>query len=449
MTSTTSLVQQLCELIEHITGMTLSGATPQRLVSFAQRRAEHLGLIQPLDYVRWVQQPEAHQELEMLINLVTNGLTAFWREPEQLDAVRLAMSDLYQTYHSPINVWSVGCSTGEEPYTLAMIAHEANIRHHILGTDINTDALTIAQNGNYGDWSLRRLDDARRKRYFEYTPEHRWQITPQLQQHIRVHHHNLLHDPCPAPHPRGWDIILCRNVFIYLKTHSILAALSNFAEVLNPNGYLMLGASEQHLGDQLGWRSPFRQAKHGAGYVFRLQSTPPGKTIHAVPTLQRPPEPLEYTQLEEETVDFDTHNQVTQLLTHAVSHIEHQRMEAAMACCEAALGHDPFVPSTTYLLGLLWRTLGEYQRAIDAFKQTLFLNPMHWLAAFELAKLYEQTNATGRARIAYEQTIEGLEHTEDSLLDAPLDQLLHTDPQSVKDTCLAETRVALQVLNQL
>ena len=120
-----------------------------------------------------------------------------------------------------------------------------------------------------------------------------------------------------------------------------------------------------------------------------------------------------------------------------------------MACCEAALGHDPFVPSTTYLLGLLWRTLGEYQRAIDGFKQTLFLNPMHWLAAFELAKLYEQTQATGRARIAYEQTIEGLEqHTQDPLLIAPLDQLLHTDLQSVKETCLAETRVALQVLNQ-
>ncbi|MEM1349861.1 MAG: hypothetical protein AAGI01_14965 [Myxococcota bacterium] len=93
----------------------------------------------------------------------------------------------------------------------------------------------------------------------------------------------------------------------------------------------------------------------------------------------------------------------------ALEHRKEGRSDAALACCEAAAGYDPFVVETHYLIGFVLRDSGAVARTMEALRKVLFLDPMHWLGAFELARLYEDTQDVARARVMYRQALEGIE----------------------------------------
>ena len=408
----------LCDQLEAWTGMALRGATPQRLRHFLERRAQHLGLSGPAAYIDYVcpQSPRA-AEPARLINLVTNGLTAFWRDEPQLDAARQAMRDLHARHKRPLAIWCAGCSSGEEAYTVAMIAAEHDIPCAILGTDLNTEALESARAGLYGEWSLRRVDEARRAKHFVPKPHQSWMVRQALRQRVSFRHANLL-DPAPRPlAATSWDLILCRNVFIYLREDAIARVLDRFAHALREDGYLMLGSSEQLVQERAAPAAPFRAARHGAGFVYRLHATPPGQTVLGLPlpgALNEDTPSWAAHALEEQTVDFDADQVVLRLMRAALDHIKRGQAEPALACCEAALSYDPFVVDTFCLLGLILMGLGAGQRAAEAFGKALFLDPLHWLSAFELARLHELWDRPALARQSYRQALEGLARGDDT-----------------------------------
>lgn len=406
-------IARLCDHLEALTGMTLSGTAPQRLRAFLERRARHLGLNSADAYVDFVcAQSPRDAEPTQLVNLITNGLTAFWRDEPQLDAARQAMLDLYKRNRRPLTIWCAGCSTGEEAYTMAMLASELELPYEVLGTDINTDSLQIAKQATYNEWSLRRLSAERQQRHLSQSPSGDWVVNKHLQQRVQFRQRNLIDKAPPSPSGRGWDLILCRNVFIYLREDAILNALMRFAEAINPDGYLMLGSSEQLLGDQLATRAPFRATRHASGFVYRLHTKPPGETVMGLPTLHEPSTGAVWVEqaLEEETIEFDADLVVERLMRSALEHIERGAAEPALACCEATLSYDPFVIDTCCLIGLMMMGLGAAQRAAESFRKVLFLDPSHWLAAFELGRIHELTGEHERARQLYYQALEGLDH---------------------------------------
>ncbi|RAL24970.1 hypothetical protein DL240_01805 [Lujinxingia litoralis] len=415
------VITQACELFERWTGFALRGAAPTRIADTFARRAEALGYDDPLTYVEALQDlSSTAAEPQRLVNLITNGLTAFWRDEPQLLALRSILRKLgaSATRERPLQIWCAGVSTGEEAYTVAMLASEEQVPADILGTDVNTEFLSVARRGQYGSWSLRRLDETRRRTFLRPLNEHTFEVAHPDLQAVRFDHHNLLHT---APRSRRadmrWDVILCRNVLIYFTPRASTTVVGHLADALAHDGYLMLGSSEQIHVEQLNTQGPrLRPTRHGEGFLYRRHETRPGQTIEpgawtisesTLEELLNPPAP-DYDGLDEVTSDVGLNDTVVNLLQDAARHITDGELRLAMACLEAATSYDPFVVEGHCLMGEVLAALDSRRAALKAYQKALFLEPYHWVAAWGAARLHEHFGELEAARRAWRQTLEGL-----------------------------------------
>ncbi len=212
-------------------------------------RLDALGLASFHQYFHYMTyDPTGPAELEVCIERITTHETYFFREQFQLDALhREIVPNLRSTRpQRPISVWSAGCSTGEEAYTVAMLLAQANIQGAVLGTDISRRALSTADLGTYGLASFRTTDDATRAQHFQPTGPNQWRVNPSLRAMCRFVHLNLL-DRARYPELAPFDVILCRNVLMYLSNQARYRIVEGFFDALAPGGYLLLGHSENLL----------------------------------------------------------------------------------------------------------------------------------------------------------------------------------------------------------
>jgi chemotaxis protein methyltransferase CheR len=171
--------------------------------------------------------------------------TALWRHAEGL----VALSGELAAAERPLRIWSAGCATGEEPYSLAMALFDAGRDHEedrILGTDVSARALARAWVGVYGARATRKLPRALAERWLRPT-EHGAQVDGRLARLVRFERHNLL-DPPPGQH---FDAVVCRNVLIYFDPEVAASTLARLASAVVPGGYLLLGPVELPLAAEL------------------------------------------------------------------------------------------------------------------------------------------------------------------------------------------------------
>ncbi len=193
---------------------------------------------------------QGNQEMQQLIDAVTVNETWFFRETGPVDAwYNLVLPGL--KLNQRLRMWSAGCATGEEPYTLAMLLLELYPtaragQFDILATDISQRALAIARTGVYDPYSLRRTDPRMTAKYFQPTSDGRYTVRKDVQQMVRFDHANLI-DPALARRIQAMDAVICRNVIIYLDAQSRQAVLANLYAALKPGGHLLLGHSESLL----------------------------------------------------------------------------------------------------------------------------------------------------------------------------------------------------------
>jgi chemotaxis protein methyltransferase CheR len=215
--------------------------------------------------------------LRALIAEVTIGETYFFRDAEQFEAIRsIVLPDIEQrrTADVPMRIWSAGCSTGEEAYSLMMLVNDCGLsqRTLLLATDVSSTSIETARRGQYGAWSFRRDVGDWRERCFVRTGK-RWTIAAA---HRRVEFmvHNLMQ---PAPTSiiagGGFDLIVCRNVLLYFDRKTVERAAHLLADALAPGGWLLMSPTDPPLPAELGLESVLT----AAGIIFR-------KPI-AVPTL--------------------------------------------------------------------------------------------------------------------------------------------------------------------
>lgn len=456
------VITQACELFERWTGFALRGAAPTRIAETFARRAEALGYDDPLTYVEALQDlSSTAAEPQRLVNLITNGLTAFWRDEPQLLALRSILRNLgaSATLERPLQIWCAGVSTGEEAYTVAMIASEENIPADVLGTDVNTEFLSVARRGHYGTWSLRRLDATRRDTFLRPLDEHTYAIAHPDLERVRFDHHNLLHT---APRSRRadmrWDVILCRNVLIYFTPRASATVVGHLADALAFDGYLMLGSSEQIHVEQLNTEGPrLRATRHGEGFLYRRYETKPGQTIEpgtwmlsesALDELLEPPAP-EYSGLDETTSDVGLNDTVVDLLETAGEHMRLGELRLAMACLEAATSYDPFVVEGHCLLGQVLDQLDAGHSALKAYQKALFLEPFHWVAAWGAARIYETFGEHDAARRAWRQTLEGLAASPDPLRHSRVIPRLIGPLEDARQQAHQDAHRALSVVSEL
>ncbi len=200
--------------------------------------------------------PDREVELERLIDIVTTHETYFFRERRQLDCFReeilpILMADKKQDALKTLRIWSAGCSTGEEPYTIAMILNEVpelkdwNI--FIFASDISSWALKVAREGIYGRSSFRDMDEYYLKKYFKPVGGDRFKINDRIREKVMFGKVNIL-DTSRLVLYGLLDAIFCRNVLIYFDLPAKKKAVDNMYERLRSGGFLLLGHSESLLG---------------------------------------------------------------------------------------------------------------------------------------------------------------------------------------------------------
>lgn len=241
-------LRQVADLIYAKTGIFLAENREYYLRRrLAQRIAatDHQNLESYYKYLRFGDQGE---ELQALIEAVTVHETYFYREFEQLKIFGESVLPLLVKENSGLlRLWSAGCSTGEEAYTLAMILREMLSpqdfsRWEILATDISHRVLAFARTGLYNERAVSHLPQLYRERYF-HRENHQYRVKEELRRPIRFKNLNLM-DRIGIMKEGPFDVIFCRNVLIYFDEHSREQVVRSLYDALRPGGYIFLGHSE-------------------------------------------------------------------------------------------------------------------------------------------------------------------------------------------------------------
>ncbi|MHC1697968.1 MAG: protein-glutamate O-methyltransferase CheR [Geobacteraceae bacterium] len=241
------------QFIENTCGIRMPDSKKLMLESRLQKRLKHLGIGSFREYYDYlVSKQGMRDELVSMIDVVTTNKTDFFREPAHFnyltEAVLPGIPEIEQ--QSGIKVWSAGCSSGEEPYTLAMTLSDyarnsQGFRYSILATDICTDVLRSALQGIYDEEKIAPIPDALKKRYLLRSKDRSRRIVrvcPELRSTVTFRRLNFMDETFDIDNP--FRIIFCRNVIIYFDRETQEVLLNKFCRHLLPGGYLFLGHSE-------------------------------------------------------------------------------------------------------------------------------------------------------------------------------------------------------------
>lgn len=190
---------------------------------------------------------------QLVVEALLNNETYFFRDRAPFDLLqRYALEELAlrRSKSKRLRIWSAGCSTGQEAYSLAMLFAEEREKWRgwtidIVGTDVSTSCIDRARNGIYSQFEVQRgLGINQTIKWFEECPDG-WRAVEELRRPVRFQVHNLLEQ---APHPGGFDIVLCRNVLLYLSPEKKAVSFERLTGAMAEDGWLMLGAGETVIG---------------------------------------------------------------------------------------------------------------------------------------------------------------------------------------------------------
>jgi len=219
--------------------------------------------------------PYQSDEFQEMFNRITINETSFFRHDAQLGVFeKMALPELLEARSSVkrLRIWSAACSSGEEPFTLAMLVHRSlglrlsDWRIEILGTDISERALKIAQSGRYTDYAMRSTPDLVKSRYFRQDGRE-WVLSDEIRSMVSFELHNL-RDTLAARRHGTFDVIFCRNVMIYFDADMKKRVLNGFAGQLAADGRLFIGHSETVRPEE----APFSAVEIPHGFCYRLES---------------------------------------------------------------------------------------------------------------------------------------------------------------------------------
>ncbi len=250
--------RQIRDLVYKVSGIYKAEEKLYLLAAGCERRMRQLGTKSPREY--WdhlTAHPSRDGELRQLLNEITIGETCLFRSQPQLDALRRVIlpeivAEKTKQITKRLRIWSAGCSTGEESYTLAMNMLEESVlllkgwTVEILATDLNDRSVETAKAGIYGDYALRCTPDLFKRKYFSEVEEKKLQVRPEVKKLITFSRLNL-QDDSRMLFMKGMDLIFCCNVLIYFDGPSKSKVIDHYFSNLNFGGYFFLGTSESLL----------------------------------------------------------------------------------------------------------------------------------------------------------------------------------------------------------
>lgn len=239
----------ISQRIHRETGIVIGAAKRSMLIARLAHRLRLLGLPDFAAYTRLLDSPEGEDERRALVSAITTNVTKFFREPHHFDALAELAPDLIARARAGgrVRLWSAGCSTGQEPYSIAatLLDHAPDIARHdlrILATDIDPQVIETARRGRYDARALGRDTPPLMRRFLQEEPEGQVSVSPKLGALVRFETLNLLD---PWPFTGKFDIVFCRNVVIYFDADTRHGLWLRFASRILPGGHIFLGHSER------------------------------------------------------------------------------------------------------------------------------------------------------------------------------------------------------------
>ncbi|WP_243370327.1 protein-glutamate O-methyltransferase CheR [Geotalea sp. SG265] len=375
---------------------------------------------------------ESRQELKKLLPFLTIGETYFFRYHAHFEALGQILArmraGLAHGEKLKLRLWSAGCSTGEEPYSLAITVMEAipDWKKHdiaILATDIDNRALKRAREGVYSQWAMRVIEKRYLDRYFDRSGK-KFRINDEAKDLVRFAHHNLT-----TPPPWGeetFHAVFCRNVTIYFTIDTTRQIIEGLSRALVPGGYLFLGHSETMA--LISTR--FERQSHDGSFYYRKKTAtsetsgepemPPSpapaqakaRLVQAtpVPTPNPPapasPPPMDWEkrhllaqELFREEKFAETAGLLQDILQHRPGHTgalilygftlaNDGRFTEALEACGKALKIDDLLPEAYYLKGLVYEMTERLPEACEEYRKAILLQHDLVMAHYQLSQLH-------------------------------------------------------------
>jgi chemotaxis protein methyltransferase CheR len=355
--------------------------------------------------------------MERLIDEITVHESSFLRDPDQLDVIDWRR--LRERAAGKIRVWSAGCAGGEEAYTLAILATEAFAPVDVLGTDISRNALAGAAAGRYGERAVRGLGPALRRHYLDKWPDGTSVVGDELRDLVRFQRHNLAHDPIPPRGEAGFDLIVCRNVLIYLAAPVVERVTRMLGRALRPGGLLVLGAADALCRTAAERNPPDAPLALDASAavdvppaldVLLAPDVPPAEVAEPEAGTRRSPQQQQrQPPPPRRAPDARPPGLSAERLDRALDAAGRGDREQALAQVTSLVADDPLDAGFHFLHGLLALDAGEPARAKDALRSALCADPAFGLAAFALGRAYDALGDRRAARRAYERALRTLD----------------------------------------
>jgi chemotaxis protein methyltransferase CheR len=445
-------ISHLQKVVKDLYGMALGDNHLNELVGSIKKRIKELKLGSADDYLKLITYGGSSKELEHLIAKVTVGETSFFRTPQQFWALRdFVFPELCRRKKAgeKLRILSAGCATGEEPYTIGMVALESLRRQHtpeveILAVDLNKDYLEQAREGLYSVRDLRVMDEHLKSKYFS-EQGNEFQISTAVRDLVEFRLFNLAKDDMDRLcREGGFDCIFCRNVLIYFAPECFAEALQHFHAALDPRGYLFLGYSESLYGLDSSFECiyvpgtffyqkvdqkkpvPAREFQVPAAARAALKIVAQTRsTVRPKPSREKPAvKPPEIRELEKHGAAIGRADQVMEdrLWENSWECFENEEYDKAHAGFEKLIKTDPesplgylgmafilanqgenleserflsqsfkrdsLIPEGYYLVGLLAERCEDWEKAIENYQRAIFLKSDFTIAHFNLASLY-------------------------------------------------------------
>ncbi|MGE5489834.1 MAG: CheR family methyltransferase [Actinomycetota bacterium] len=380
------------QLLAQRVGLRLDEGDRDKVERLLQTRAGRHSSAHPADLAS-LPEDQLTRELERIAAHLTPGETFFFRDHGQFELLRFKLlPELIKARRNrrTLRLWSAGCASGEEAYSLAMavdalLPDRRGWHIAIIGSDINEESLAKARQGRYGNWSFRLTPNCLRERYFRRHGDD-WVLTPAIRSLVTFRRGNLVTDPLPDPLLRDIDLILCRNVLIYFQPEAVRTVAAKLAACLAEGGYLVTGHTEL-----MGIRVPglagrlfpdgmvYQRVEPSPRPISRPWTSKPVAPPPASPPASPPPIPAPLPETAQALADRGDY-------------------EAAEASCRQTIATGTLDPASHFLLAQLAQLRGDYREAESQLDRTLYLAPDNVAAYLELAALHERAGDDRRAK---------------------------------------------------
>jgi chemotaxis protein methyltransferase CheR len=403
------------------------------------RAAKSLGFTEPNGFIAGlVSGAFGHREIQALASQLTVPETHFFRSPETFATLQSkVLPELIaerQTSTRRLRLWSAGCATGPEPFSLAILVSRLipdlfDWDVTLLATDINPEGFAAAQKGDYTQWSFRGTPAWVINGYFTKNRDGRHQLAPAIQKMVTFRYLNLIEDP----YPTDCDLILCRNVMMYFSRETAAQVAERLRLSLREGGYLLVTASETSKEVQ----GPLTSLNLG-GETFYKKTPPPVEAPASASPKERTPKARERVRpkrapqpsksvappqqsrlrLERRAFAREDRPPVTrpalpvdagQAAKEARLLADRGALEQALECCERALQAEKLNPSLYYLKASILQEMGRALEAEQALQSTLFLDDGFALARVMLGAIARSQSRAQEAARHFREALSALE----------------------------------------